>query len=119
MPSVTFYRERPESLVYHCHEFHILDIEVKINVIKENIRLAFQSTQCSCHEITFGSVDEILQVSTNQEALSSSSSFFMTAGEVADSEVVKINNLKVIVYIFLAKCCSQIIFFITLGPLRS
>ena len=100
MPTVTLYEERPESLVYHCHEFHVLDIKVKIKVIKENIRLIFQSSQSSYHEISFGTVDEILQVNSNWEVSNSSCSSFMTDDEVATCEVAKVKNLKVNKYIF-------------------
>ena len=41
MPSVSFYDTRPESLVYHTSEFHVMDIKVNIIFIFEIFHLLF------------------------------------------------------------------------------
>ena len=41
--TVTIYKERPQFLVYHDKSFHLMDIK-----------------QCQCHQVGFGTVDEIL-----------------------------------------------------------
>ena len=67
--------------------------------------------------ISFGSVDEILQVSSNIEAPITSCPPLMTDEEMTASEVVKIKNMKVINTFFLAKS-SGVKFVITLGHLQ-
>ena len=58
------YAARPVGLIYYSNEFHVMDLKV-INSIRYFKIIFFQPDQCSCHEISFGSVNDILTVSSN------------------------------------------------------
>ena len=64
---MTFFNERPESLVYHDKVFHVFDIKVfdfYSNLIVSCILSKdCQCSACQCSEITFGDLDEVLTIS--------------------------------------------------------
>ena len=53
------------SLVYHSHEFHVMDLEVEIFNCKKYLIYLYQPFEFPCHDISFGSVDDVLTVSSN------------------------------------------------------
>lgn len=65
--TVTFYNARPESLAYHIHVLHVMNIKVKILHKNSCLEHILQHNQCSCNQIKFGTIDEILSVSSNQQ----------------------------------------------------
>ena len=67
MPSVTFYDARPMSLIYHTNEFHVMDIKVQILNFETYFSYILQSFKCACNDVSFGSVNDILKVSSSQE----------------------------------------------------
>ena len=67
MPSVTFYDARPMSLIYHTNEFHVMDIKVQIVNFGAYFSYILQSFKCACNDVSFGSVNDILKVSSSQE----------------------------------------------------
>ena len=52
------------SLVYHSHEFHVMDLKVEIFSCKKYLTYFYQPLECPCHDISFGSVDDVLTVSS-------------------------------------------------------
>ena len=67
MPSVTYYDVRPMSLIYHTNEFHVMDIKVQKVNFGKHFSYIFQTFKCSCNDISFRSVNDLMTVSSNQE----------------------------------------------------
>ena len=68
VPSVTLYDARPVGLIYYSHEFHVMDLKVtNIHTEYKNLFYFVQANQCSCNDISFGSVNDIQTVSLHQD----------------------------------------------------
>ena len=103
------------SLVYHSHEFHVMDLKVKIFIFRKYLIYLNQPFECLCHDISFGSVDEVMTVSSNQCILQStdehsacSSRASNTIGSISsvkkpESLLIGRGKSKVIIFYFLLK----------------
>ena len=55
------------SLIYHTNEFHVMDIEVQKVNFGQHSSYIFQSFKCPCNDISFGTVNDLMTVSSNQD----------------------------------------------------
>ena len=70
MPVIAFYDARPVSLIYYSHEFHVMDLKVQVNILLKMFEVYINFLKpflCSCNELTFGSVNDILAVYSDQD----------------------------------------------------
>ena len=57
--TVTYYNARPDFLVYHTHEYHVFDLKVKL-IMSDYLHKLIFFQMCQCAEISFGTVDEVM-----------------------------------------------------------
>ena len=91
VPSVTFYESRPLSLVYHSHEFHVMDLKVEIFTFRKYLIYFHQPFECHCHNISFGSVNDVLAVSSIHEIPQTSDEH----SAFSDHEVKQLESLNI------------------------
>ena len=60
--TVNFYQSRPESLVYHEHNFHIMDLKVLNSYLQSDLLFFVTIQICHCQDLGFGSVDDIMNI---------------------------------------------------------
>ena len=56
---MSFFNSRPDQLIYHNHELHVLDL--KVLIIHLMIKMKIDKIQvCQCAELSFGSVNDVM-----------------------------------------------------------
>ena len=90
------------SLVYHSHEFHVMDLEVEIFNCKKYLIYLYQPFEFPCHDISFGSVDDVLTVSSNHRIAQCLDEAASACSKIKQSESLREegDKTKVIKFLF-------------------
>ena len=96
------------SFVYHSHEFHVMDLKVEIFSCKKYLTYFYQPFECPCHDISFGSVDDVLNVSSNHEVVQCADEA-SACSEIKQSKSLREEGDKTKVITFLFSIESKIV----------